>query len=458
MRADQEPIPQNAAPASAPDNASEKQMWRGGYEDFSGSLGSYLKDIGNLPLLSPQEQAGLGAKIDSAATRLREIIGGFGFVAREVIRLVDRCLDGDDDPSDHFMPSGLRGENGNVKPDLLVLFADWKTRIGAALTQLDQALSAHQDHTAARREMTRILLEYHATGDTVNEWCDVLFNYAEMLPGAPPDTRAVLEQKLLLPLDELPNQMQELRRQQEHLETLRQEMVESNLRLVISIAQKHRNRGIPFNDLIQEGNLGLLRAIERFDFRMGNRFSTYASWWVRHNIIHAISEQGRIIRIPAHMIAAVNSINWCEQRFIQNHGREPELTELAAALEMPVSRVSALKKMQFQMVSLQAHVGNDESNTMLEGLIADRSVSDPTQELSRKILYDNLYKLLSQLSERDQQIIILRFGLFGNAPQPLSEVSKHVHLTRERVRQLENKILGLMRSPANRQLLDGGLF
>ncbi len=438
--------------------ASEKSGWRNGYEDFSGSLGSYLKDIGNLPLLSPQEQQVLGAKIDAAATHLREIVGGLGFIARDTIRLIDRCLDGDDDPSDHFMPSGLRDENGQSKPDLLPCFADWKQRIFAALTSLELAIGAHQDPAVPRQKLVQVLLEYHATGDTVNEWCNILFNYAEMFPDSPPDTRAILEQKLLIPLAELPALLTELRRQQELLQALRQEMVESNLRLVVSIAQKHRNRGIPFNDLIQEGNLGLLRAIERFDFRMGNRFSTYASWWVRHNIIHAISEQGRIIRIPAHMITAVNSINWCEQRFIQNYGREPELAELAAALEMPVSRVSALKKMQFQMVSLQAHVGNDDGNSMLEGLIADRSGSDPTQELSRKFLYDNLYLLLSRLSERDQQIIILRFGLFGNTPKPLSEVSKHVHLTRERVRQLENKILDLMRSPANRKMLDGGLF
>lgn len=140
----------------------------------------------------------------------------------------------------------------------------------------------------------------------------------------------MLEDRFLMTLTEFTGYIRELLDTHEQLQELRQKMIEANLRLVISIAQKYRNRGLPFNDLIQEGNLGLLRALEKFDFRLGNKFSTYASWWIKHNISRSIAEQSRVIRIPAHMVHAINSMTWAEQRFFQTNGREPEVEELAA--------------------------------------------------------------------------------------------------------------------------------
>jgi RNA polymerase primary sigma factor len=155
------------------------------------------------------------------------------------------------------------------------------------------------------------------------------------------------------------------------LERLHTRMAETNLRLVISIANKYRECNVPLNDIIQEGNLGLMVAVQRFDFNLGNRFSTYAGWWIKHYILRAVAEQSRVVRLPLHIIQSIQNMNRAEQRFIQNEGREPDNAELAAALEMPVARVSAMRKMASQSISLQASVNSEDSSQTVEDLIAD---------------------------------------------------------------------------------------
>ena len=439
-----------------------------GGSDFPDSLASYLQQIGNLPPLPPEEQEKLGNEIDAVTRELRYQVHNFGFVAQEHLRLLDECLRTNSDPADYFLPSSLRREEISGG-ELLAQLSLWRNELKARHQALSAAFKAGKAYDAERKALVEALRKFDISGDQLDEFFQVVVDYARLIqpgigfnqqfrfePGEVDERRRqLLEDRFLMRYPELVVEIRKLLEIHERLEVLRQKMIEANLRLVISIAQKYRNRGLPFNDLIQEGNLGLLRALEKFDFRLGNKFSTYASWWIKHNISRSIAEQSRVIRIPAHMVHAINSMTWAEQRFIQAHGREPEIEELAALLEMPVARVSAIRKMACQTISLQAPIANSDDGAMLEDLIADDSTGNPVREFARGLLYEKLYEMLRTLPERDQQIIILRFGLFGQPSLPLVDISHRFNLTRERIRQLESKIIENLRSPAMLKYLDG---
>ncbi len=431
-----------------------------GGEDFSDSLSCYLQQIGKLPPLLPEEQLALEHQIDQVMRKLRSQIHLFGFVTMEHLRLIDECINSNAEPADYFLLSSLKKETLHAG-ELLKRLGKWREDLKSAYGELAEAFAQKKDCSALRKKLSAVLAEFDVSGDLIDEYFQIVINYARLgeaengLPVPAAGNSRLLEERFLMDSAETAENIRILVGLHEELQELRQKMIEANLRLVISIAQKYRNRGLPFNDLIQEGNLGLLRALEKFDFRLGNKFSTYASWWIKHNISRSIAEQARVIRIPSHMVQAINSMTWAEQRFIQAHGREPELEELASILEMPVARVSAIRRMACQTISLQAPLARGEDGSMLEELIADDGSGDPVRDFARKILYEKLYEMLRTLPEREQQIIIMRFGLFGQPCLPLVEISKCFNLTRERIRQLEAKIIENLRSPAKLKYLDG---
>lgn len=221
----------------------------------------------------------------------------------------------------------------------------------------------------------------------------------------------------------------------------------ANLRLVVSIVNRYRSSAVPEGDLIQEGNLGLIRAMDRYDYRLGTRFTTYATWWIKQAVLYTISSQSRVIRLPGHMLAAINKINKAEQNFILTNGRDPSLDELSAILELPRPRISALKKMMCQAISLQAP-RNTEEGSELENLLSDGEADDPVRLLAFKLLKARLEQALGTLSEREQQVIRLRFGLDSEKTMTLVEVSKVFNLTRERIRQIEMRAIKKLREPA----------
>ena len=445
-----------------------KKMIPAGGDGDSGALNSYLRQLGGIEVPTADEQFALCRDFEESAAGLRNAVSRFGFTAREMIMMLERSMAGEYELSELFLPSSFPGG----KVPAAHFFADWKESLVSILQKLENDLSSGRPTAGSRDELEKMLRKYDIQSGVAEEYLNIICGYARMISdgfdwnrafdpetfrtdGCPADKLELVVSKLMMHPQEIAGELSGLCLAAKRFSELRNRMVEANLRLVVSIARKFRNRGVAFSDLIQEGNLGLLRALERFDFRLGYKFSTYASWWIRHNMFRIIAEQSRVIRLPMHMIKLIQDIHRHEQNFLQLYGREPENSELAKIMELPEARISAVRKMAMQTISLQTQIGNDEDGTVLEELIADQAAYEPGREVSRRILYERFREMLGTLPEREQQIIIMRFGLFGNKVQPLDEISRQLHLTRERVRQLEIKILATLRSPEKLKYIDG---
>ncbi|MDD5730670.1 MAG: RNA polymerase sigma factor RpoD [Candidatus Omnitrophica bacterium] len=398
----------------------------------------YLKQMGSIPLLSRDEEIALAKKIEEAEAKFVNAALSTRFARSEILSVVKDTLE-----EKISLEEVIKGELKTSPKSILKRFKKTADRIRSTQSQSKTIMLIRSFNFTT--SVTEAIV--HRLSRLVKE-----LDYLERQKRPDRLRKKEILKKLCEPYADLKEKQKVIKYTHSRFNYAKERLVEANLRLVVSIAKKYNNRGLSFLDLIQEGNIGLMRAVEKFEYKRGYKFSTYATWWIRQAITRAIADQARTIRIPVHMTETINKIIRFSRIFLQENDREPRPEEIAYKMRLSQDKVKAILKFAQKPISLQMPIG-DEGDTNFGDFIQDKRATSPANTAVRSMLKEEMDSILETLTDKEKKILILRFGISDGCPRTLEEVGNIFKVTRERIRQIEAKVLKKLRHPTRSRRL-----